>query len=95
MSPTIVTTCPNKKSPLPQLSSTGTAISSPSASAAQIQATQQPVQLAIVQFYSLLVIRNLGKLKSACLQPFVPNAKSIPIPKQDFDSIAITIEEQE
>jgi hypothetical protein len=95
MSPTIVATGSHKKSPLPQLSSTGTAIPFSSAPASQVQATQQPVQLAIVQFDALLVVRNLGELKSAGLQPFVPNAKSILIPKQDFDSIAITIEEQE
>jgi hypothetical protein len=95
MSPAIVASRPNKKSPVLQPSSTDAAISPPSACAAQIQATQQPVQLAIIQFYALLVIRNLGKLKSAGLQSFVPNAKPIVIPEQDLDSITITIEEQE
>ena len=35
------------------------------------------------------------KLKRASLQPFVPNAKSVAIPKQDLDPIAIAIHEQE
>jgi hypothetical protein len=77
------------------LSSTGAAIPSPPTSRPQVQAAQQPVQLAIVQFDALLIIANAWELKSAGFQPFVPNAKSILIPEQDFDAIAITIEEQE
>jgi hypothetical protein len=95
MSPAIVTTGSHKKSPLRQFFSTGAAIPSPTASRPQVQAAEQAVQLAIVQFDALLVIANAWELKSAGFQPFVPNAKSILIPEQDFDSIAITIEEQE
>jgi hypothetical protein len=95
MSPSIVATRANKKSPLLPFSSTSAAISPPPPSCSQIEAAEQSVQLALVQFDALLVLGNAWQLKGSRLQAFVPNAEAILIPEQDLDPIAITIEEEE
>jgi hypothetical protein len=95
MPPTIVTTSPNKKSPVLQLFSTGTVIPSPTASRPQVEPAEQLDQLGIVQLNAFLIIGGRQELKRALLQPLVPNAESIPIPEQDLEPIAIAIEKQE
>jgi hypothetical protein len=74
---------------------TNSTIPTTPASRLQIDAAQQPGQLGIVQLDALLVVCGRKKLKRASLQPLVPNAKPIAIPKQDLDPIAIAIHEQE
>jgi hypothetical protein len=96
MSPTIVTTHPNKKSPVLRFSSTGPAIpSSTATTVSQVKTAQDPRQLRIVEFDALRFTGSLRKLKRAGLQPFVPNAKTVLIPEQDLDPVPIAVEEQE
>jgi hypothetical protein len=96
MSPTIVTTWSNKKSPLLQLSSTGAAIPSPTATTvSQVNTAQDLRQLRIVEFNALLLTGNFRKLKRTCFQPFVPNAETVLIPEQDLDPVPIAVEKQE
>ena len=60
-----------------------------------IHTAEDLCQLRIVQFDTLLVTRGVRELKRTCLQPLVPNAEAVLIPKQDLDPIPITVEEQE
>jgi len=95
MSPTIVTTYSNKKSPVLQLLSTDAAIPPPPASRPQVEPAQHPDQLGIVQLNAFFTLGGRQELKRASLQALVPNAESIPIPKQDLEPIALAIQEGE
>jgi hypothetical protein len=96
MSPIIVTTWSNKKNPLLQLSSTGAAIPSPTATTvSQVNTAQDLRQLRIVEFDALLLTGTLRKLERTCLQPFIPNAETVLIPEQDLDPVPIAVEKQE
>jgi hypothetical protein len=96
MSPTIVATHQNKKSPVLRFFSTGAAIPSPTAtSISQVKTAQDLRQLRIVEFDALLFAGSLRNLKCSGLQPFVPNAKPVLIPEQDLDPVPIAVEEQE
>jgi hypothetical protein len=95
MSPTIVTTHPNKKSPFVRFFSTDAAIPPPPASRPQVEPAQHLDQLGIVQLNAFFTLGGRQELKRASLQPLVPNAESIPIPKQDLEPIALAIQEQE
>jgi len=79
-----------------ELISTDPTVASPTATAvSQVQAAEDLCQLRIVQFDALLFTRGVRELKRTCLQPLVPNAESVLIPKQDLDPIPIAVEEQE
>jgi hypothetical protein len=71
------------------------AISPPSSTALQIEATQQIRQLGIGQFDPWLVALEIRELKRTRLQPFVEDAEPVTIPEEDLDSIATLVEEQE
>jgi hypothetical protein len=71
MSPSIVATRANKKSPVPHFSSTGAAIPLPSAPRSQIQAAEQLDQLGIIQLDPVVRVKRLYDRKGATLQPLV------------------------
>jgi hypothetical protein len=70
----------------------GSAIPSPPAApASQVEAAQPSRQLLIVEFNALLAAGR--HFKDAALKSLVPNAKSVAIPEQDLDPVAVTIDE--
>jgi hypothetical protein len=96
MSPTIVATYRNKKSPLREFLSTDAAITSQAATTiSQVKTTEDLRQLDIVQLDALLVASSFRKLKHANFQPLVPNAKTVLIPEQDLHPVPLAVEEQE
>jgi acetate kinase len=75
---------------------TDTTVVSPTATTvSQVHAAKDLGQLRIVQFDALLFTRGVGELKRTCLQPLVPNAEAVLIPKQDLDPVSVAAEEQE
>jgi hypothetical protein len=67
--------------------STHTMIPPPLATRFQIKSAKQ--------LNAFLAVGGCQDLERASLQPLVPDAKSIAIPKQDLDPVAIAIHEQE
>jgi hypothetical protein len=47
------------------------------------------------EFNALFTFGCNGQLKKAELKPLVPNAKTVNVPKQNLDPVALTIKEQE
>jgi len=85
-----------RKCPKIEWISTDTTVASPTTAAvSQVQAAEDPGQLRIIQFDALLFTRGLRELKRTCLQPLVPNAEAVLIPKQDLDPVSVAVEEQE
>ena len=52
-------------------------------------------ELGRVQFDALFVAGNGWQLKRAGFQSLVPDAKTVAIPEQDLDPIALTVQKQE
>jgi hypothetical protein len=75
--------------------STNTMIPPPLTARPQIKSAKQLHQLRIIQLNAFLAVGGCQDLERASLQPLVPDAKSIAIPKQDLDPVAIAIHEQE
>jgi hypothetical protein len=79
-----------------KLISTNTTVASPTATpVSQVQAAEDLCQLRIIQFDAALFTCSVRELKRTCLQPLIPNAEAVLIPKQDLDPVPITVEEQE
>jgi len=60
---------------------------------AHVQPLKQPSQLPLINLHNLLYTLRPGKF--VLLKPFLPQAKTIPVPIQNLDPVTCTIAENE
>jgi hypothetical protein len=86
--------CQSRKSVFEKFLTNPTKASSP-APRSQIESGQQSVQLAFIQFDTLLTTGGLGQLEGSGFQTLVKNRQTVVVPKQNLEPIALATNEQE